>query len=382
MPESFNDANQRMADRFSRGAPARGITSVAGSIRSAAGTVGGRGNWTAEAAKANSDAALRAAQAEGGPIANARAVDAGPQGQEGPSAGSINALAVQRPFDSSVPEELRIAPLEPLSFAVPRYSNIDAPFDELLTPSSGGGGAGDNPFTISDATSGSTELILVSPGLLEVINGGFSTFITPTLGGDPITDQTPIAAVSGVVYLEVTINAGSGIPTAAAVKNAATLPADTATLKHIQIGEITVGTSVVTVDSQDVTSNVLYHVRADPFRASTKLSGSDVVLAEVAGGLVLVPRTFAPALTVAAADAGASNTHCWCVVEWSSTYVLNSAALAFGTAWPATYDSAADRKTNVPIAYISGGLVQLANSHLMMHRTLTTGGFVWLPASL
>jgi hypothetical protein len=70
------------------------------------------------------------------------------------------------------------------------------------------------------------------------------------------------------------------------------------------------------------------------------------------------------------------------VVEWASNYVLSSAALAFGTAWPASYDDAATRKTNVPIAYISGGLVQLANSHLMMHRTLTPAGFVWLPASL
>lgn len=181
MPESYNDANQRMADRFSRGAPARGITSVAGSIRSAAGTVGGRGNWTAEAAKANSDAALRAARAEGGPAANARAVDAGPQGQEGPSAGSINALAVQKPFDSSVPEELRIAPLEPLSFAVPRYSNIDAPFDELLTPSSGGGGAAACPLDIAvDPSTG--EVTLAAVGTINGIVPVLSALFAPASG--------------------------------------------------------------------------------------------------------------------------------------------------------------------------------------------------------
>lgn len=144
---------------------------------------------------------------------------------------------------------------------IPR-ENIDTDFDVFLTAKDGGMAAGDNPFTISDATDAGIEQILVAPGLLEVINGGFSTFIVPTLGGNPITDQTPIAAVSGSVYLEVTINAGSGIPTAAAVMNAASLPADTATLKHIQIGTITVGTDEVTVDSQDVTSDIRYHVRA------------------------------------------------------------------------------------------------------------------------
>lgn len=84
--------------------------------------------------------------------------------------------------------------------------------------------------------------------------------IIPTIGGTLINAATPpqLTVVTGSVYLECTMDA-AGALTAAEIKNAASLPADTSTLRYRQLGTVTVNSGppiVTTVTAQTVTTSV------------------------------------------------------------------------------------------------------------------------------
>lgn len=81
--------------------------------------------------------------------------------------------------------------------------------------------------------------------------------IIPTIGGTSIAAATPpqLAVSTGSVYLECTMDA-AGTLTAAEIKNTASLPANTSTLRYRQLGAVSVSGTVVTVTAQTVNTSV------------------------------------------------------------------------------------------------------------------------------
>ena len=101
-------------------------------------------------------------------------------------------------------------------------------------------------------------IIASVPGVAAVTVGpGDVENIIPTIGGVLLTDATPpqLTVVTGPVYLECTMDA-AGTFTAAAVKNGASLPSNTSTLRYRQLGAVSVSGTDVAVTAQTVTTSV------------------------------------------------------------------------------------------------------------------------------
>lgn len=110
-----------------------------------------------------------------------------------------------------------------------------------------------HPFLIVSVPS--IAAITVAPGDVENI--------IPTIGGTSIAASTPpqLTVSTGSVYLECTMDAAGNL-TAAEIKNAASLPADTSTLRYRQLGTVSVSGLVVTVTAQTVTTSVSHKLCA------------------------------------------------------------------------------------------------------------------------
>lgn len=87
--------------------------------------------------------------------------------------------------------------------------------------------------------------------------------IIPTIGGTSIAAATPpqLTVAAGSVYMECTMDAAGNL-TAAEIKNAASLPANTSTLRYRQLGTVSVSGVVVTVTAQTVTTSVSHKLCA------------------------------------------------------------------------------------------------------------------------
>jgi hypothetical protein len=111
----------------------------------------------------------------------------------------------------------------------------------------------DYAFRIYETTANKISL---TPGLLNNI--------TPTLGGTALTDPTPpqssaLSDATHLVYLAVTTNS-SGVATSVTVGIATTLPTDTDTLAHIQLGQVVVASGAITTITQQRRGS-LWHQR-------------------------------------------------------------------------------------------------------------------------
>jgi hypothetical protein len=103
------------------------------------------------------------------------------------------------------------------------------------------------PFRIIPADG--VAAVLIIPGDVENI--------VPEIGGTSIAAIPPpqLSVSSGPVYLECTMDA-AGTLTAAEIKNAGSLPADTSTLRYRQIGTVSVSGTIVIVTTQTVRTSV------------------------------------------------------------------------------------------------------------------------------
>lgn len=114
----------------------------------------------------------------------------------------------------------------------------------------GGGSSENHPFRVINASTESAAKVSVVYG--QVKN------ITPTMGGTPLSSSAPptMAVVSGTVYLDVTVDSSTGLPTSVAVGNAAATPADTSTHAYLTLAAVTVVGSAVTAINQSVTHSL------------------------------------------------------------------------------------------------------------------------------
>jgi hypothetical protein len=134
--------------------------------------------------------------------------------------------------------------------------SVDAVQMGAVIAAGGGGGGGGvllRPFTIY--RNGANQISIIA-GLLNNL--------TPTLGGAPLTDAPPpqssaLTDATQLVYLAVTTDA-DGIATGVTVGIATTLPANTATLAHIQLGQVVVASGSITTITQQRNGS-LWHQR-------------------------------------------------------------------------------------------------------------------------
>lgn len=97
--------------------------------------------------------------------------------------------------------------------------------------------------------SGAAKITVANPGDVENI--------IPTIGGTSIltTPAPELTVVSGDVYFECTMDA-AGTFTAVEIKSAASMPANTTTLRYRRLYTVTVSGTTVTITSQPVTTSV------------------------------------------------------------------------------------------------------------------------------
>jgi hypothetical protein len=102
-------------------------------------------------------------------------------------------------------------------------------------------------------------VVTFEPG--QVTSGGLS--ISPTVGGGSAMATVPrpelTITTSGVIYLEATVD-GAGNATAIDTKNAATKPADTATLKRLTITNVTKAGALVTVTARPIRASLTLYL--------------------------------------------------------------------------------------------------------------------------
>lgn len=228
-----------------------------------------------------------------------------------------------------------------------------------------------HPFQILDATDAGVEMFSVYPGYIEYIVGGLPTYLMPTLSGSPLTNDPPpvMVAVSGPVFLEITLD-GDGLITTAIIKNAATLPDDTPSVKNVQLGVISVTPDLVEVTSQTITDNIPYVVipsSSHPFKVVDLNDGTFGIRATTASYL---HKSYlkASGMTISALNTPVAVTatlHLWIEVGISVGVSVVTATLKSGTAFPETHEqeefpasSGIFRQTkyNVPVGRVVAGL--------------------------
>lgn len=110
-----------------------------------------------------------------------------------------------------------------------------------------------HPFKVTDAT----DLM----GAKVYVKFGQVNSVTPTISGTDLDDSSPPAltiTVSGVVYLEVTVN-NNGAVTAVEVKNASSLPTATSTKGYLTLATVTKTGSTITAINQSVTHSLQHY---------------------------------------------------------------------------------------------------------------------------
>lgn len=129
---------------------------------------------------------------------------------------------------------------------MPRPTGLD-PAGPRMMP------AGLFPFKVSDASDETAAQVRVRFGQVNSM--------TPTIddGGLVALDSDPapvLGVVSGVVYLDLTLDEETGETTAAEVKSAGTLPAQTLTHAYLTLATVTVTGDAVTAINQAVTHSL------------------------------------------------------------------------------------------------------------------------------
>jgi hypothetical protein len=127
------------------------------------------------------------------------------------------------------------------------------PNGTTLAPASRGRYLGEaraaDPFEPIPAAGAAT--VSFEPGIIT--NAGAN--ISPTVGGGSTMATVPRPSLTittaGTIYLEATVDA-AGTATAIDTKNAASTPADTSTLKHLTLADVTLSGSTVTVTGRPV----------------------------------------------------------------------------------------------------------------------------------
>lgn len=122
---------------------------------------------------------------------------------------------------------------------------------------------------VSDTTNGVPETPTEPPFLISVVAGAAAITVSPgdveniipTIGGVMLT-ATPapqLSVVAGPVFVECTMDA-AGTFTAAEIKNASTLPANTSTKRFRQIGVVAIVAGAAVRTAQTVTTSISHRL--------------------------------------------------------------------------------------------------------------------------